>query len=294
MKKPTKFTIYKVKEATELLEFLMKCKDGISRNAAKSLLAHRQVLVDNVITTQYNHALRPGMSVQISKEKGNKEFKSAFLKMLYEDPYIMVVDKKAGLKVTSTKPRERSVQDILNEYIDRSGKHRKVYPVTRVDKEASGLLIFAKDEKTCNNFNAAINEILKTVRFVAVLRGEMEKDAGVVASWMVEGKLYVSHAATSNRGGEKAITHYKTIKRANGYSLMELSLGEGFKNQLRSHAQILGHTMLGDERHDEGENPLERMALHCFKLAFRHPVTGNAMEFETPYPPEFRKLLFKG
>ncbi|NDV59786.1 RluA family pseudouridine synthase [Bacteroides sp. 519] len=287
-----KFTVYTVKEAGELLDFLIKVKEGISRNSAKSLLAHRQVYVDNVITSQYNFALKPGMKVQISKEKGKKEFHSSYLKILYEDAYLIVIDKKEGLPVTSTKLKERSAHNILSEYVARSGKPNRIYTVNRLDKDTSGLVVFAKDEKTRDTFNEYRDEIFKSVRFVGIVIGDIDKDKGIVASWLNENKLYVTYTAVSNNNDEKAITHFKTIKRANGYSLIEFDLGQGKKNQIRVHMDNLKFPILGDNRFDE-TNPLKRLALHAFKLEFYHPVTERLMEFETVYPAEFKKLMLK-
>ncbi|MDL2212551.1 RluA family pseudouridine synthase [Bacteroides sp. OttesenSCG-928-D19] len=288
-----KFTVYPVKEAGELLDFLMKVRDGISRTTAKSFLAHRQVYVNNVITTQYNFALKPGMKVQISKEKGKKEFTSKYLKILYEDAYLLVVDKKEGIATASSKTKERTIQAILNEYVQRSGKQHRVYALNRLDKETSGLLLLAKDEKTRNTFKDNWNRMIKEIRFVAILAGNLEKDNGVVASWLVDDKVYVVHTPVTNDNNEKAITYYKTIKRANGFSLVELELGEGHKNQVRTHMFNLKHPILGEDGLQAENNPLERLALHAFKLNFHHPITKDLMEFKTVYPADFKKIMLK-
>jgi Pseudouridylate synthases, 23S RNA-specific len=287
-----KFTVYAVKEAGELLDFLIKAKDGISRNSAKSLLAHRQVYVDNVITSQYNFALKPGMKVQISKEKGRKEFQSNFLKILYEDAYLIIIDKKEGLPTASSKPKERSALTLLNEYVTRTGKQHRTYTVNRLDRDTSGLMIFAKNEKIRDTFNEFRDKLLKTVKFVGIVCGELEKDSGTSASWLDDNKLYVTHSNVIKNNGEKAITHYKVIKRANGYSLVELELGMGKKNQIRVHMDDLKHPILGDNKFDE-TNPLKRLGLHAFKLEFYHPVTERLMEFETVYPSDFKKVMLK-
>lgn len=289
-----RFTDYQVKEPCELLDFLMKAKDGISRSTAKSLLSKRQVYVDNVITTQYNYPLKRGAKIQISKDKGKKEFRSSLLKIVYEDAYIIVIEKRAGLLTIGTdKQKERTAHSILNEYVQRSARQNRVYVVHRLDRDTSGLLIFAKDEKTKFTLQDHWEKMVKDRRYVAVLSGELENDRGTITSWLKDNKMYITYSSMSDNGGDKAITHYKTIKRANGYSLVELELETGKKNQIRVHMQDLKHPVLGDVKYGDGNSPIGRLALHAFKLSFRHPVTNEIMEFETPYPAAFKKLVLK-
>ena len=153
--------------------------------------------------------------------------------------------------------------------------------------------MFAKDEKTQNTLRDNWHNIVTDRRYVAVVAGEMENNSGMVRSWLTDRKLYVYSSPTDD-GGKEAITHYRTIKRANGFSLVELMLETGRKNQIRVHMQDLGHPIIGDGRYGLEEiNPIGRLALHAFKLCFRHPVTGELMQFETPYPGEFKKLFLK-
>lgn len=287
-------TTFDVTEPSELMTFLMNKLSGISRTTAKSLLSKRQVMVENKITTQYNCELRPGMKVKISKDKGRKEFTSSLLKLVYEDAFLLVIDKREGLLSMGTdKQKERTAHSILNEYVQRSGKQHRVYIVHRLDKDTSGLMVFAKDEKTKFTLQDYWDEIVKDRRYVAVVSGEMEKDFGTITSWLKDNKVFVTYSSMSNNGGDKAITHYKTIKRANGYSLVELELETGRKNQIRVHMQDLHHPVIGDIKYGDGVNPLGRLALHAFKLCFYHPVTGDLLEFETPYPSSFKKLFIK-
>ena len=275
-----------VKEPIELMDFLIT-KGNLSRNKVKALLTHRAILVDKKITTQYNFELRPGMVVQMSKSHNQKEFRCKQLKLVYEDAYLIVVDKQEGVPaVSGEKKRERSVLSILDEYVKRSSKQRRIYGVHRLDREASGLMIFAKDERTKNNLQDNWERVVKERTFVAIVEGEMEKDHGVISSWLVDGQIYIAEAM-SNYSSEKAITHYHTIKRANGYSLLELELGYGRKEQIRTHMQALNHPIIGDTQ----ENPIKRLAMHAFRLKFTHPVTGEPLAFEIPYPMNFRKLL---
>lgn len=285
---------FNVTEHSELMDFLIKKFSGISRTSVKSLLAKRQVMVNNKITTQYNVELRPGMKVQVSKDKGKKEFTSHLLKLVYEDPYLIVIDKREGLlSIGTDKQKERTAHSILNEYVQRSGKQHRVFIVHRLDKDTSGLMVFAKDEKTKFTLQDYWDEIVKDRRYVAVVSGEVEKDFGTITSWLKDNKVYVTYSSMSNNGGDKAITHYKTIKRGNGYSLVELELETGRKNQIRVHMQDLHHPVIGDVKYGDGINPIGRLGLHAFKLCFYHPVTGDLLEFETPYPNSFKKLFNK-
>ena len=290
----TQYTDYMVKEPMELMEFLAAKMPDASRTKLKSLLSKRIVYVDSVITTQYNFPLKPGMKVQISREKGRKEFSNRLLKIVYEDAYIIVVEKMQGLlSVNTERQKERTAYTILNEYVQRSGRQHRVYIVHRLDRDTSGLMMFAKDEKTQNTLRDNWHNIVTDRRYVAVVAGEMENNAGMVRSWLTDRKLYVYSSPTDD-GGKEAVTHYRTIKRANGFSLVELVLETGRKNQIRVHMQDLGHPIIGDGRYGlEEVNPINRLALHAFKLCFHHPVTGELMQFETPYPGEFKKLFLK-
>lgn len=290
------YTGYLVKEEMELMDFLASKMSDASRNKLKTLLTKRLVYVDNVITTQYNFLLKPGMRVQVSKDKNRKEFSNRLLKIVYEDAYIIVVEKHEGLlSVNTDRQKERTAYTILTEYVQRSGKHHRIYIVHRLDRDTSGLMMFAKDEKTQRVLRDYWHEIVTDRRYVAVVAGEMEKEYDTIVSWLTDRTLYVSSSSYDD-GGSKSITHYRTIKRANGYSLMELDLETGRKNQIRVHMQSLGHPIIGDGRYggENTPNPIGRLALHAFKLCFHHPVTDEIMEFETPYPSAFKKLFIKG
>ena len=294
-KAKAQYTGYTGKEPMELMEFLASKMPDASRTKLKSLLSKRIVYVDKVITTQFNFPLQPGMKIEISKDKGRKEFSNRLLKIVYEDAYIIVVEKMEGLlSVNTERQKERTAYTILNEYVQRSGKHHRIYIVHRLDRDTSGLMMFAKDEKTQHTLREYWHDIVTDRRYVAVVAGEMEKDHGTVTSWLTDRTLYVSSSKYDD-GGSKSVTHYHTIKRANGYSLMELDLETGRKNQIRVHMQDLGHPIIGDGRYggENTPNPIGRLALHAFKLCFYHPVTRELMEFETPYPTAFKGLMQK-
>ncbi len=293
----SQYTGYTVKEPMELMQFLASLMPQASRTKLKTLLGSRIILVDNVITTQYNYPLKPGMKVEIDRNRGkHHEFHHKLLKIVYEDAYLIVVEKMQGLlSVGTERQKERTAIAILSEYVGRqSGRSRRVYAVHRLDRDTSGLMMFAKDEQTQHTLRDHWHEIVYDRRYVAVACGEMEQDAGMVRSWLTDHTFYVSSSPTDD-GGKESITHYRTIRRAGGYSLVELVLETGRKNQIRVHLADLGHPIVGDGRYgwEDMPNPLNRLALHAFKLCFYHPITGRMMEFETPYPPEFKSLVKK-
>ena len=289
-----KYTTFIVKKPSELMPFLMEKMAGISRTKVKTLLTHRTVFVDQKITTQYNFMLQPGMKVQISNDKGQKEFRSSLLKIIYEDAYIIVIDKREGLlSIATERQKERTAYSILTEYVQRSARQHRIFIVHRLDKDTSGLMVFAKDEKTKRTLQDNWEQIVTDRRYVAVLSGEIEKDTGTVTSWLRDNKVFITYSSMSTNGGDKAITHYKTIKKQNGYSLVELQLETGRKNQIRVHMQDLQHPVVGDIKYGNGDDPIGRLGLHAFKLHFYHPVTKELLKFEIPYPASFKKLFIK-
>lgn len=286
------YTDYIVKEPMDLMAFLSSQMPQASRTKIKSLLSKRIVYVNNVITTQYNFPLQTGMKVQISRDKNVHEFHSNLLRIVYEDAYLLVIDKRQGLLSVSTeRQKERTACTILNEYVRRSGRRNHVYIVHRLDRDTSGLMLFAKDEQTQRTLRENWHQIVFDRRYIAVVAGKMERDKGTIHSWLTDRTLYV-YSSPIDDGGKESITHYRTVKRNNNYSLVELNLETGRKNQIRVHMQDLGHPIIGDGRYGlEDINPIGRLALHAFKLCFYHPVTGEEMRFETPYPSDFKKLF---
>ena len=287
-----KFTDYPVTEPAELLNFLMNTIAGISRTRAKELLAQRMVYVDKRITTQFNHPLKPGMLVQVCHHRLVHELKSRWVKLVYEDPYILVVEKANGI-LTNSAPgnRTRTVKDILDEYVQRQNKSFSVHTVHRLDRETSGLLLFAKRRDIQQTFTDQWQDIVTDRRYIAVCEGTMERDADTVRSFLKDNRMFVSYSSPEEEGGKEAITHYHVLKRKNDYSLVELKLDTGRKNQIRVHMQDIGHPIVGDYKYSAQTDPIGRICLHAFRLAFYHPVTHEHLKFETPYPQEFTALL---
>ena len=280
-------TVFTVREEGELLEFLMKAMDGISRTKVKKMLTYDSVYVNDRVVSQHNFQLKPNMRVSIKKSSEGNRFKNFWVKIVFEDDHILVVEKKAGILSSSTTPKDESVKTILNYYLDKTHQHANAHTVHRLDKFTSGLIIFAKSKKVALEFEQDWKERVYDRRYVALVHGELPKSQGTVASWLKDDSHYVTHSSQEDNGGKYAVTHYKKLKSGNGYSLVELQLETGRKNQIRVHLQDLGCPVVGDLKYGDGSDPINRLGLHAYKLCFKHPVTGEDMKFETDIPKLF-------
>ncbi len=290
----TKYTNYTVREACELLPFIMNVKDGISRTRAKELLAHKMVYVDHQITTQFNAPLKPGQLVQISKKSNVHEFHHKMVRIVYEDAFILVVEKQNGILTSSPGgQKQETVKSVLDQYVKRQKKGAAVHTVHRLDRETSGLLVFAKSIDVQQTLVNNWQEIVTDRRYIAVCEGEMEKDNGTVSSWLMDNRMFVTYSSPIDNGGKYAVTHYRTLKRANGMSLVELKLDTGRKNQIRVHMQDLKHSVAGDYKYGSTIDPIGRIALHAYQLRFFHPITHELLKIELPIPASFKKLMQK-
>ena len=279
-----------VKENCELMIFLMTKMSGISRTKVKNMLSNGLVWVDDEVVSQYNFMLQPGMQVRIGKKEEKRKFTSKWMRIVFEDKYIVVVEKREGI-VTNSPTDEVSIQRVLNNYFEFTRQRCRAHTVHRLDKHTSGLLIFAKDKKISFMFEKNWKDIISDRRYVAVVEGFMEKEYGTVESYLKDNRMFVSYSSDDDNGGKHAITHYKTLKRKPDFSLVELRLETGRKNQIRVHMHDLKHPIVGDEKYGSTSDPIKRVALHAYKLSFTHPITNEELSFETPIPTNFMQLL---
>ena len=282
---------FTVKEETELLSFLMNAMHGISRNRAKALLVNRLVLVDNIITTNALTRLRPGQTVLLDRSKQKMAFHSNDLGVVYEDPYLLVIDKRAGLLSMSNNTRQQTAQIVLNRYLEKGGSRCTSHLVHRLDRDTSGLMIYAKDTLTQRRLIEEWQQLVTDRRYIALVSGEMQQEKGIIRSWLTEDKRFITHSSPVDNGGKYAVTHYRVLRKQNGYSLVELELETGRKNQIRVHLSDMGHPIVGDIKYGSNDESLRRLGLHAYILAFRHPVNGKYLRFETPIPDSFEKVF---
>ncbi len=283
---------YHVDEDMPLMEFLMKAMQGASRTKVKEVLTHRMVYVDNKITTQYNYPLKKGQLVQIIKRRNVYELRNPFVSVVYEDMFLIVVEKQVGIVTSEPRgARMNSVKKILNEYVKHKSQSFSVHLVHRLDRETSGLLVFAKNREVQQQFIDNWHDIVSDRRYAAILEGNVEKNAGTIISWLTEGKNFTMESSPVDNGGLQAVTNYRVNQRNDKYTLIGLKLDTGRKNQIRVHMKDIGHPIVGDSKYGATENPVGRIMLHAYKLEFTHPVTHEHLKFEIPLPPEFKQLM---
>ena len=289
---PPKMTRLKVSEATQLMDFLLAKMGGMSRSSVKSLLGHRQVTVNEKVVTQFDYMLKPADSVVINNTRGNVELVHPKLRIIFEDSDLIVVEKKEGLlTVTTGRESETTAFLILKNYVKKSSTRNKIYTVHRLDRETSGVILFAKHSDAQHILRDNWHEIVTKRVYVAVVEGKVEKESDRIVSWLTENEisLKISSSRTDN-GGKEAITNYRVIKSNDEFSLLEIELETGRKNQIRVHMESIGHPIVGDRKYGS-TTTIGRLALHARVLEFYHPMTSEPLHFETPVPREFLKFF---
>ncbi len=289
--KPTRnFNSHVVEEPSKLLDWLLANLQE-SRTKIKATLSGRGVKVNGKVVTQFDYELIPGMKIEVSKSKQNVEFKNHYLRIVFEDRYLVVVEKKPGILSMAAGHSTLNVKSVLDEYFRQSHQRCTAHVVHRLDRDTSGLMVYAKDKNVELALESDWHNIVFDRRYVAVLSGVMEQDNGTVESWLKDNRAYFTYSSPYDNGGKLAITHYYVLNRSEEHSLVEFKLETGRKNQIRVHAADLGHPVCGDVKYGNGDDPVGRLCLHAFRLCFYHPVTHRPMEFETDFPQTFKSLF---
>lgn len=286
------YNFYEVRQEQPLLEFLLENVKGESRTKIKATLKGRGIKVDKKIVTQFDFHLMPGMRVAVSKRKRlADQFHSRYIKLVYEDRYLVVIEKNVGILSMAAGHSSLNVKSVLDDYFRKTKQRCTAHVVHRLDRDTSGLMVYAKDMQTEQELEHNWHDIVYDRRYVAVVSGEMEQDGGTVANWLKDNKAYVTYASPVDNGGKYAVTHFHTLARTTEHSLVEYKLETGRKNQIRVHSADMGHPVCGDVKYGNGDDPLHRLCLHAYLLCFFHPITKERMEFETPIPSSFKSLF---
>ncbi len=279
-----------VRKESTLMEFLLK-QMGISRNRAKDLLSGRAVTVDRKLTTQYNTPLSPGQLVRVLRHRQSTMLVSKYIKIVYEDKDLVVIEKNSGILSMAATAKQYSIKNILDEYFAKRHFKCTSHVVHRLDRDTSGLMMYAKNIETARALEDNWKETVYDRRYVAVLCGNMPQEGGTERSFLKDNKAYITYSSTTDNGGKLAVTHYRRIRNNDSFTLAEMKLETGRKNQIRVHMADIGFPIAGDKKYGNATDPLGRLCLHAYRLNFTHPVTGEDMQFETPIPKEFLKLF---
>ncbi len=287
----SKYNEYEVREAMPLMEFLRKQMSGISDNRLKDILKGRGISVDRKTVTQYDYELQPGNVVRVSKHRRKTELDNKWIQIVYEDKDIIVINKQPGILSMASNAKQFCVKTILDEYFEKRHFKCHAHVVHRLDRETSGLMVYAKSIEAARILQSDWKGFCFDRRYVAVLHGRMEREGGTVESWLKDNKAFITFSSSEDNGGKYAVTHYHTLQVTDRYSLVEMCLETGRKNQIRVHMSDLGHPIVGDLKYGGESSSAKRMCLHAYRLFLYHPITQERLEFETPYPTAFTRLL---
>ena len=290
---------YPVNKEIELLEFLYQIYRDQSRNNVKSILSKRHVAVNGLPVTQFNYMLYKGDIVQVSKEQFDRSQvvkqetkKKVNINIVYEDNDILVINKPNGLlTIESDHEKTETAYKLVLEYMSQKDKHARCFQVHRLDKETSGLLLFTKNNELKELLSKNWNTLVKERGYVAVVEGKMPKKEDTIINWLKETDTHLMYDSKKNGDGIKAITNYKVIKESPKYSLLNVTIETGRKNQIRVAMNELGHPIVGDDKYGNPLDPLKRLGLHASTLKFKHPITKEIMSFKADIPAVFKKLF---
>jgi 23S rRNA pseudouridine1911/1915/1917 synthase len=299
-------TVLRVAEPAQLMDFLLTKMGGMARSSVKQLLGQRRVKVGNAVQTRHDFALKAGDVVTVSSGRGNSQLTHPKLKIVYEDDDLIVVNKQPGLLTVAATPgsSETTAYSILRAYVKKQNARAGIYVVHRLDRETSGLLVFARSEELQHYMREYWRELVTERTYIALAEGVLEPREGKITTWLTEDKRNaVVYSSPVDDGGDIAITNYKTLRVSPvtgnpspvtpQYSLVELHLETGRTNQIRVHLASKGCPVVGDRKYGHGNesSPIDRLCLHAKVLAFIHPVTEKTVRFESPVPKEFNRVL---
>ena len=282
----------RVEKETTLLPFLFEALNDRSKSAIKSLLSHGQIYVNDRIVTQFDTPIQPDDKVMVGYARGNVAFNNRLLNIIYEDNAVIVVNKREGLlSVGTERVHERTAYHILSDYLKKSDPRNKLFVLHRLDRDTSGLMMFAKSRAVQEKMQGNWNETITERTYVAVVEGKPEKSSDVLTTNLKENAEARGYVVPE--GGKEAITRYDVLRSNDKYSLLELNLETGRKNQIRAQMEYIGHPIAGDYKYGAETNPTGRLMLHAQRLCFIHPETGEEMRFDTRIPDSFKSLVSK-
>ena len=275
----------------ELLEYLIEAMPNLSRKKVKELLEHKSIIINGKIVTQFNYRLLKGQKITVDRQNKYSLLSKHNITIIHEDDELIIINKPYGLlSVANDDAGKPTVFSVISDYVKISNPQNRVYIVHRLDRDTSGVLMLSKNEglkiKLQDNWNALVKKRL----YYAVCEGVFEKKQDSVTTYLEEDKNNVVFT-TQDPTAQKAVTDYKVIKEGGGYSLLDISIKTGKKNQIRVCMKSLGHPAAGDKKYGSGKSIIKRLALHAYLISFVHPVTDELITFNTDMPKDFNKFF---
>ncbi|MBD5188474.1 MAG: RluA family pseudouridine synthase [Muribaculaceae bacterium] len=288
------FTVDENAGELRLIDFLAEKLPQCKRTGLKQMLAHRQVKVAGNIVSQATRPLAGGEEVMVNLTREFREFYHRRLRIVHEDDHIIVIHKGYGL-LSMADDSARNVEtaySILRDYLKKEHPSNKLFIVHRLDRDTSGLMLFAKTIEAKETLQHNWNNMVLERKYLCVVEGTPDPAEGTVRSYLCENSRHeVYSTPDESKGGKLAVTRYRTLSTRGNYSLVECELDTGRKNQIRVHMKQLGTPISGDRRYGGSPSQIHRMALHAQTLKFIHPETRRPLAFTTPVPDSFRRLI---
>lgn len=289
---PDTVLTFTVREPRPLLEFLMASMPDRKRTNVKELLKYDQVMVNGRVEHQFDAPLAGGDEVKVNLTRAFITFYNRRVQLVYEDDDIIVINKGYGLlSVGNDKIKEGTAYSIVRQYLKDKDPRNMLFIVHRLDQHTSGLMLMAKSGEVKEHLQHNWNNMVRHRQYVCVVEGKLNPAEGEVRSYLAENSQHLVYSTENPAEGKLAVTNYKTIKSANGYTLAEVELETGRKNQIRVHMHDLGYSIAGDRRYGAKTSPIHRLALHARTISFVHPITRRLLEFSTPIPASFLAMV---
>lgn len=270
-------------EESSLLEILQKHYPDSSKSTLRGWLAKERICLEGKIVRLANHSVKAGECIEVGQRV---QFLRGDLRLLYEDAHLVVIVKPEGLLSVATDFKNTCAHAILKRRAE-----QKVYPVQRLDRGTSGVMVFAYTQSTREGLQEQFKAHTVEREYAGIVEGKLEQQTGTWKSYLVEDADYFMQSTQSSDEGKFSVTHYSLLKQTQTHALVRFRLETGRKNQIRVHCSEAGHPIAGDEKYGAKTNPAKRLCLHAYKLGFVHPVTQKKMQFEIPLPESFHKVM---
>ncbi len=276
---------------TNLLEAIRALVPGAPNRTLRLMLQHGRVRINGETTKVASQRVAPGDVVEIV-DQGESGPPVRGLQIVYEDKDLLLVEKPSGLLTVATKhEQERTAYAYLRQHLKERDPRQRLFIVHRLDKFASGVLVFAKSESIKARLQALFSSHNIQRKYWAIVEGRVQKDRGTIRSYLAENRAGRMHSTEDAREGKMAVTHFRVLRRFAQLTALEVTLETGRKNQIRAHMAELGHPIIGDRSYGSELNPIGRLGLHAFLLGFKHPTLGTPVNHVTRIPPEFARYL---